>query len=36
LKEGAPKAIDCKVYLTTLTEDEALKKFIQEQFVMLL
>ena len=24
LKEGAPKAIDCKVYPTTLTEDEAL------------
>ena len=31
LKEGAPKAIDCKVYPTTLTEDEALRKFIQEQ-----
>ena len=31
LKEGAPKAIDCKVYPTTLTEDEALKNFIQEQ-----
>ena len=31
LKEGAPKAIDCKVYPTTLTEDEALQKFIQEQ-----
>ena len=31
LKEGAPKAIDCKVYPTTLTEDEALKNFIKEQ-----
>ena len=31
LKEGMPKAIDCKVYPTTLTEDEALKNFIQEQ-----
>ena len=31
LKEGVPKAIDCKVYPTTLTEDEALSKFIQEQ-----
>ena len=26
-----PKEIDCKVYPTTLTEDEALRKFIQEQ-----
>ena len=25
LKEGVPKAINCKVYPTTLTEDEALK-----------
>ena len=31
LKEGAPKAIDCKVYPTTLTEDEVLKNFIKEQ-----
>ena len=31
LKEGMPKAIDCKVYPTTLAEDEALQKFIQEQ-----
>ena len=31
LKEGAPKAINCKVYPTTLTEDEALQKFIQEE-----
>ena len=31
LKEGAPRAIDCKVYPTTLTEDEALKDFIKEQ-----
>ena len=31
LKDGVPKAIDCKVYPTTLTEDKALQKFIQEQ-----
>ena len=31
LKEGAPKAINCKVYPTTLTEDKALQKFIKEQ-----
>ena len=31
LKEGTPKAINCKVYPTTLTEDEALQKFIKEQ-----
>ena len=31
LKEGAPEAINCKIIPTTKEEDEALKKFIQEQ-----
>ena len=31
LKEGAPKAIDCKVIPTTAEEDEALQKFLKEQ-----
>ena len=31
LKEGAPDAINCKIIPTTMEEDEALKKFIQEQ-----
>ena len=31
LKEGAPEAINCKVIPTTKEEDEALKKFIDEQ-----
>ena len=31
LKEGAPKAINCKIIPTTMEEDEALKKFIKEQ-----
>ena len=30
-KNGAPDAIDCKVYPMTHTEDEALDKFIDEQ-----
>ena len=31
LKEGAPEAINCKIILTMMKEDEALKKFIKEQ-----
>ena len=31
LKEGALEAINCKIILTTMEEDEALKKFIKEQ-----
>ena len=31
LKEGAPKAINCKIIPTTVEEDEVLKKFIKEQ-----
>ena len=31
LKEGAPEAINCKIIPTTREEDEALKKFINEQ-----
>ena len=31
LKEGVPKAINCKIIPTTMEEDEALKKFIKEQ-----
>ena len=31
LKEGAPKAINCKVIPTTAEEDEALQKFLKEQ-----
>ena len=31
LKEGAPKAINCKIIPTTMEEDEVLKKFIKEQ-----
>ena len=31
LKEGAPEAINCKIILTMMEEDEALKKFIKEQ-----
>ena len=30
-KNGAPDAIDCKVYPMTRTEDDALDKFIDEQ-----
>ena len=30
-KSGAPDAIDCKVYLMTRTEDDALDEFINEQ-----
>jgi hypothetical protein len=30
LKEGAPKALDCKIYPITPTEDEALKKFLKD------
>ena len=32
LKDGAPKAIDCKVYPTTLTEDEALQNLIKNNW----
>lgn len=31
LKEGAPKAIDCKIYPITVGEDEKLREFIEEQ-----
>ena len=31
LKEGAPKAIDCKIYPITAGEDEKLREFIEEQ-----
>ena len=31
LKEGVPEAINCKIIPTTREEDEALKKFINEQ-----
>ena len=31
LKEGAPKAINCKIIPTMMEEDEVLKKFIKEQ-----
>ena len=31
LKEGAPEALNCKIIPTTREEDEALKKFINEQ-----
>jgi hypothetical protein len=31
LKDGAPKAINCKVYPMTRTEDEALDEFLDEQ-----
>src|SRR6202012_5613616 len=31
LKEGAPKAIDCKIIPTTAEEDEVLQKFLKEQ-----
>ena len=31
LKEGAPKAIDCKIYPITAGEDEKLQEFIVEQ-----
>ena len=31
LKDGAPKAIDCKIYPVTPKEDEALRKFLEEQ-----
>jgi hypothetical protein len=31
LKEGAPKALDCKIYPMTQTEDEALLKWIKEE-----
>ena len=31
LKEGAPKAIDCKIIPTMAEEDEALQKFLKEQ-----
>ena len=31
LKEGVPEAINCKIILTTMEEDEALKIFIKEQ-----
>jgi hypothetical protein len=30
LKEGAPKALDCKIYPITPTEDEALQKFLRD------
>jgi hypothetical protein len=30
LKEGAPKALDCKIYPITPLEDEALKKFLKD------
>jgi hypothetical protein len=31
LKEGAPKALDCKIYPMTQVEDEALLKWIKEE-----
>jgi hypothetical protein len=31
LKEGAPKALDCKIYPMTQAEDEALFKWIKEE-----
>ena len=31
LREGAPKAINCKIIPTTAEEDEALQKFLKEQ-----
>src|SRR6201996_5154044 len=31
LKEGAPKAINCKIYPVSLKEDESLKEWIKEQ-----
>ena len=31
LREGAPKAIDCKIYPITAGEDEKLREFIEEQ-----
>jgi hypothetical protein len=30
LKEGAPKALDCKIYPITPTKDEALQKFLKD------
>jgi hypothetical protein len=31
LKEGAPRALDCKIYLMMPAEDEALLKWIKEE-----
>jgi hypothetical protein len=31
LKEGAPKALDCKIYPMTPIEDAALLKWIKEE-----
>jgi hypothetical protein len=31
LKEGVPKALDCKIYPMTPAEDEALLKWIKEE-----
>jgi hypothetical protein len=30
LKEGAPKALDCKIYPITPTEDEVLQRFLKD------